>query len=79
MIPDRARLGYGVGMSDDEARRNDLPVPEHFTEARLLVRSDDSRRLQINVQIGINSVIAEVVLLQHGVFQFVTPLLDILR
>ena len=59
--------------------RNDSPVTEHFTETRLLVRPDDGGWLQVNVQVGIDSVVAEIILFQHRVFEFVTPLFDVLR
>jgi hypothetical protein len=44
-----------------------------------LIRSDDGRRLQVYVQIGIDRVVTEVILLEHGVFQFVASFFDILR
>ena len=62
MIPDRARLGYGVGMSDDETRRNDLPVAEHFTQTRLLIRPNHGGWLEINVQVRVDRVVPEIVL-----------------
>lgn len=43
-----------------------------------MVRTNDRRGLKIDVKIGINSVVSEIVFLEHRVFQLITTFLDIL-
>jgi len=56
-----------------------IPITEHLTQACLLIWSNDSCRLQVNVEICVNRIVPEVVLLQHWIFKLVATLLDILQ
>ena len=56
-----------------------IPITEHLAQACLLIWSNDSCRLQVNVEICVNRIVPEVVLLQHWIFKLVATLLDILQ
>lgn len=56
-----------------------IPVSKHFTETRLLIRTDDSGRFEVDIKIGVDRIISEVVFFEHRIFQFVAALLHILE
>jgi hypothetical protein len=57
---------------------NDAPIPKHLAEASLLIRTYDGGRLEIDIKICVDSIVAKVVFLEHRVFQFITPLFNVL-
>jgi hypothetical protein len=54
---------------DDDARSGSA-VPKHFREGLLLVRPDHGRWLEVDLEVGIDRVVPEVVLFQHGVLEY---------
>lgn len=56
-----------------------LPVSKHFAETCLLIWSDCRGRLEIDIKVCIDGVVPEVILFEHGILEFIAPLLDILR
>ena len=66
------------------ARQHNDPRPrsavsEHLSEGLLLVGPQHGHRLQVDVDVRVDGVVAEVVLGQQRVFQLDTPLLDYLN
>lgn len=55
------------------------PIPEHLAEAGLLVRSNNCGWLKVNVEIGIDCIVSEIIFFQHRVFKLIAPFLDVLR
>lgn len=78
MIPERARLREVVrGMK--KLGNVWVPISKHLTETRLLIRTNDSSRFEVDIKIGINRIISKVVFLEHGIFQLIAALLHILK
>jgi hypothetical protein len=77
MMPERARL-YSSRSTFKGGNTIDAPVAEHLTQACFLVRPDDGSRLEVNLEICIDCIVAEVILLQHRILKLVAPFLDIL-
>jgi hypothetical protein len=75
MMPERARLGTCVH-SKRELDRNNSPIAKHLTQTLFLVRPDDRLGFQVDVEVRIDSVVAEIVLFQHGQLNISAPLLD---
>lgn len=51
---------------DSLLRWTDVPVTKHLTQRRLLIRPNDGHRFQIDFQVGIDGIRAEIVFLEHG-------------
>jgi hypothetical protein len=58
--------------------RLSVPVSKHLAETCFLVRPDNGSRFEVNVEIGVDSVVPEVIFFQHGVLELVASLFDIL-
>jgi hypothetical protein len=55
-----------------------VPIAKHLAETSFLIRPDNGSGLEINIEVGIDGIVAKIVFLEHRILQLVTPLLDIL-
>jgi hypothetical protein len=55
-----------------------VPIAKHFAETGFLIRPDNGSGFEINIEIGIDGIVAKIVFLEHRILQLVTSLLDIL-
>jgi hypothetical protein len=80
MIPERARLNASRGEISRYGgrsawRKRTAPVPKHFAQARLLIRTNDSSRLEVDIKVGVHRIVAKIIFLQHGILDFVAAFL----
>jgi hypothetical protein len=80
MIPERARLNAsrrGISRHGERSawRKMTAPIPKHLAKARLLIRTNDSSRLEVDIKIGVHSIVAKIIFFQHGILEFVAALL----
>lgn len=64
--------------TETQQHEGSVPIPEHLAQARFLVRPDNCGGLEINLEVRVDGIVAEIILLQHRILELVAPFFDIL-
>jgi hypothetical protein len=63
IIPDRARLSRDEYLNLDSIESKKVPITKHFAETGFLIWTNDSRWFEVDVKIGIDGVVSEIIFL----------------